>query len=90
MHCGLGASTLRIDVAVRHPQEPARWILGILTDAPSALPTANLRDHERLRIEVLQRLGWELHQAWSPDWWHDADAEIQRIVQKLKALTAAP
>lgn len=90
VQCGLGASNLRIDVAVRSPQEPARWILGILTDAPSALPTANLRDHERLRIEVLQRLGWELHQAWSPDWWHDADAEIRCIVDKLESLTAAP
>jgi len=82
----VGCSDFRIDLAVRHPKRPGSWILGILCDGPSYGLSATARDRDRLREEVLQRLGWSLHRVWSADWWEDPEGETKRLVAVVESL----
>ena len=43
------------------------------------------RDRDRLRQEVLERLGWQVHRVWSTDWFRDPQGETSRIVARVEA-----
>ncbi|MGE5465537.1 MAG: DUF4011 domain-containing protein [Methanocella sp.] len=79
VHPQVGCSGYRIDLAVVHPQEPGKYLLGVECDGATyhALPTA--RDRDRLRQIVLEGLGWTLHRIWSTDWWTDPQREIAKL-----------
>jgi very-short-patch-repair endonuclease len=79
VHPQVGCSGYRIDMAVVHPQEPGRYLLGIECDGATyhSLPTA--RDRDRLRQLVLEELGWTLHRIWSTDWWNNPEREMQKL-----------
>lgn len=79
VHPQVGCSGYRIDLAVVHPQEPGRYLLGIECDGATyhSMPTA--RDRDRLRQIVLEGLGWTLHRIWSTDWWTDPEREMQKL-----------
>lgn len=78
-HAWVGCSGYRIDMAVVHPQERGRYLLGIECDGATyhSLPTA--RDRDRLRQFVLEGLGWTLHRIWSTDWWTDPEREMEKL-----------
>lgn len=82
----LGTSEQRVDVAVVDPARPERYLLGILTDGPQAAVTA--RDRERLRVQVLESLGWRIHRVWSVDWFTHHRREVQRLRQALESARA--
>ena len=48
-----------------------------------ATPTA--RDRDRLRQEVLEKLGWQLHRVWAPEWFHRRHQEVERLREVLEA-----
>ena len=82
----LGAGAYRIDVAVRNPDSPEQFLLGIQCDGAMYHSTLSARDRERLSQEVLENLGWELERVWSVDWFRDPRAEIKRIRDRLEYL----
>lgn len=84
VHPQVGCSGYRVDMAVVHPQEPGRYLLGIECDGATyhSLPTA--RDRDRLRQSVLEGSGWKLHRIWSTDWWNDPQKEISKLEAALK------
>ena len=88
VHPQVGCSGYRIDLAVVHPSEPGRYLLGIECDGATyhSLPTA--RDRDRLRQLVLEGLGWTLHRVWSTDWWTDPEREIEKLESSLNAQLA--
>ena len=47
---------------------PDRFVLGIEFDGAGYAQAATARDRDRLRSEVLARLGWKLHRIGAPDW----------------------
>lgn len=79
VHPQVGCSGYRIDMAVVHPHEQGKYLLGIECDGATyhSLPTA--RDRDRLRQLVLEGLGWTLHRVWSTDWWNDPEREIEKL-----------
>lgn len=79
VHPQVGCSGYRVDMAVVHPREPGKYLLGIECDGATyhSLPTA--RDRDRLRQIVLEGLGWTLHRIWSTDWWTDPEREMQKL-----------
>jgi hypothetical protein len=81
----VGSGVLRIDIGVRDPSDPDRFILGIESDGESYVSTPTARDRDRLREEVLHGLGWNLHRIWSVDWVRNRAAEIERIQAALKS-----
>jgi hypothetical protein len=80
----VGAGTFGIDVAVRDPERPDSFLLGILTDGSSyrAIPTT--RDRERLRETVLRDLRWKIHRVWSLDWARNRQSEFDRLREALE------
>lgn len=83
VHPQVGCSGYRIDMAVVHPNEPGKYLLGIECDGAAyhSLPTA--RDRDRLRQVVLEGLGWTLHRVWSTDWWNDPERETEKLERSI-------
>jgi len=75
-----GASGFRIDFAVRHPKDAGRMVMAIEADGASYHSTPTARDRDRLRQQMLERLGWRFHRIWSTSWFSDREREVQRVV----------
>ncbi len=67
----VGVSSYFIDIGVKHPKYPLGYICGIECDGANYHSSKSARDRDRLREEVLNRLGWELYRIWSTDWFRD-------------------
>jgi hypothetical protein len=80
-HVGCGA--VRIDLAVAKPDRPDVMLLGIEFDGPTYAQAVTARDRDRLRPEVLCKLGWRLHRIWAADWLHRRDDEVARLLAAL-------
>lgn len=82
----VGCSGLQVDLAVRHPKDQSKYMLGIDLDTGSYRLEGTARDRERTRINFLEDLGWHLHRVWSVDWWHNKDKQLEKISDKLQKL----
>jgi hypothetical protein len=80
----VGAAGQRIDLAVRHPQEKGVIVLGVECDGPSYAFSRSARDRDRLRQQVLENLGWQLHRIWSPDWYADPAREAASLLAAVE------
>lgn len=83
VHPQVGCSGYRIDMAVVHPTEPGRYLLGIECDGASYHSLSTARDRDRLRQLVLEGLGWTLHRVWSTDWWNDPEREMEKLESRI-------
>ena len=86
VHRQVGCSGYRIDLAVAHPHEPGRYLLGIECDGLTYGRAATARDRDKLRQAVLEALGWTIRHIWSTDWWHDREQQTKKLVETLEAL----
>lgn len=86
----VGSSGYRIDMAVHHPQHPARFILGIECDGVAYHSSQTARDRDRLREQVLTGLGWTLHRIWGTTWYRHRESEQRRLKEAIEAAIAAP
>jgi very-short-patch-repair endonuclease len=80
----VGVAGFRIDLAVQDPQNSSRFVLGIECDGRAYHSSKSARDRDRLKDEVLRRLGWRLHRIWSTDWFTDPNREVERVVAAIK------
>ncbi|RCV63106.1 Very-short-patch-repair endonuclease [Methanophagales archaeon] len=46
-------------------------------------PSKTTRDRDRLRQEVLERLGWRIHRIWSTDWNRNPKRAVERILNAV-------
>jgi len=91
VHTHVGCSGFRVDVAVLHPADPSRYLLAVMCDGEGFLSTPSLRDRHLGRRTVLERLGWQVHQIWSAEWWEDPGAVVEGILKACAtALSAEP
>ncbi len=88
----VGVAGYFIDIGVKHPDWPHGFILGVECDGASYHSAKSARDRDRLRQEVLERLGWHFHRIWSTDWFNNPRREAERIreviAMRMKALKA--
>ncbi|UGB33111.1 AAA domain-containing protein [Metabacillus sp. B2-18] len=82
----IGMSGYRIDLAVVHPNQPEKYIIGIECDGAMyhSAPSAKERDVYRQRF--LETKGWKITRIWSRNWWKNSSAEIEKIDQLVKKL----
>ncbi|MBT1064469.1 DUF3320 domain-containing protein [Bowmanella sp. Y26] len=84
----VGSQGYYIDLAIRHPQDPTKFVLALEYDGAGYYEAASARDRERLRQSVLEGLGWSFERIWSTDWFRDPEAELQRLKGLIvKAIT---
>ena len=82
----VGVSQYFIDLAVVDPRNPGTYLLGIECDGATYHSSTAARDRDRLRHQVLEKLGWSLYRIWSTDWLMDAANETQKLVSHLHQL----
>ncbi|HEU5439001.1 MAG TPA: DUF4011 domain-containing protein [Ktedonobacterales bacterium] len=84
--CQVGCSGYYIDLAVRDPHQPGRYLLGIECDGATYHSAKTARDRDRLRQRHLERLGWHIHRIWSRDWVRDQSGEVQKVLRAVADL----
>ncbi len=80
----VGQSGYRIDLAVRDPDRPTRWILAIECDGASYHSSPAVRDRDRLRQEQLEANGWRFHRIWSTDWIRNPDRALEQAIRAIE------
>lgn len=81
---GVGPSSFKVDIGVKDPKNPDRFILGILLDGENYRSAYTARDRDRLRQQILEGLGWRIHRIWSPDWVQRRETEVKRLKSAIE------
>ncbi|MFJ5714631.1 AAA domain-containing protein [Neobacillus sp. NPDC093127] len=82
----VGMSGYRIDMAIVHPHDSSRYIVGIECDGAMYHSSANAKERDVYRQRFLESRGWTIERIWSRNWWKNSSTEIERIDQKVKEL----
>jgi len=86
----VGVAGFFIDLAVRDPGQPGRYLMGIECDGAAYHSAKSARDRDRLRQSVLEQLGWRIRRIWSVDWFRNARLQIEPLLQELASLRTEP
>lgn len=84
----VGTAGYFIDIGVKDPEYPGRYVLAIECDGAAYHSSRSARDRDRLRQGVLEGLGWNFHRIWSTDWFRNPQQEIARAVAAIEAARA--
>ncbi len=82
----VGMSGYRIDMAIVHPKDSSKYILGIECDGAMYHSSANAKERDLYRQRFLESRGWTIERIWSRNWWKTPGKEIERIDQRIKEL----
>ena len=85
----VGVAGFFIDVAVVDPGNSSRYLMGIECDGATYHSAKSVRDRDRLRQTILERLGWNIRRIWSTDWFKNPHGELQPIIRELHELKSA-
>ena len=85
----VGSAGFFIDLAVRDPDLPGRYVLGIECDGATYHSARSARDRDRLRQQVLEGLGWRIHRIWSTDWFRNPELELGKARSAIRMAQVA-
>ncbi len=80
----VGLAGFFIDLAIVDPDRPGLYVLGIECDGATYHSARSARDRDRLRQQILENLGWQIHRIWSTDWFRTPERELKRVVQAIE------
>jgi very-short-patch-repair endonuclease len=86
----VGCSDYRIDIGVIDPANPGRYLIGVECDGPTYRSSTSARDRDRLREQVLNRLGWKIHRIWAPAWVARRESEARKLKEALQQACQQP
>ena len=84
----IGSAGYFIDLGVKDPKRPGRYMLGIECDGATYHRAQSARDRDRLRQQVLEGLGWRIHRIWSTDWFRHPDRELRKAAEAIEVAKA--
>lgn len=76
----VGCSGFRIDLGLKLP-DSSDYVLAIECDGATYHSSKNARDRDRLRQEILERMGWNFYRIWSTDWFRNKSYEQLRLLE---------
>ena len=76
----VGCSGFRIDLGLKLPNS-SDYVLAIECDGATYHSSKNARDRDRLRQEILERMGWKFYRIWSTDWFRNKSVEQLRLLE---------
>ena len=79
----VGCSGYRVDLAIKDPDHPGEYILGVECDGAQYHYSRYARDRDKVRRQVLENLGWNIHRIWSEDWLVDRQREMEKIRNRV-------
>jgi len=74
----VGCSGFKIDIGLKR-ENSSDYVLAIECDGASYHSSRNARDRDRLRQEILERMGWKFYRIWSTDWFKNKSVEQQKL-----------
>jgi len=86
----VGVAGFFIDIAVRDPGNPGSYLMGIECDGATYHSAKSVRDRDRLRQTILERLGWKIRRIWSTGWFKDPKGQLAPIINELNDLRTFP
>ncbi len=84
--CQVGVANYFIDLAIRHPDRPDTYLLGVECDGATYHSARAARDRDKYRQGVLEGLGWQIYRIWSTDWFENSEVEIQKLITYLRGV----
>ncbi len=86
----VGCSSFKIDLAVKRP-DSSDYVLAVECDGATYRSSKTTRDRDRLRQDILERMGWKFYRIWSTDWFRNKRVEKERLLAAVKeAIESAP
>ena len=82
----VGFSGYKIDLAVVHPRDKNRYLLGIECDGATFHSAKSIKERDVMRQKFLEGKGWTIERIWSRNWWKNPKHEIDRIDAKINEL----
>ncbi|MCA1628408.1 MAG: hypothetical protein LC742_10655, partial [Acidobacteria bacterium] len=84
----VGVAGYRIDLGVLDDVVSGRFICGVECDGATYHSSETARDRDRLRQQVLEARGWDIHRVWSTDWFKDRAGQIERLFNLIEGSRA--
>jgi very-short-patch-repair endonuclease len=84
----VGIAGFFIDLAVKDPDQPGRYLLGIECDGAAYHSSRSARDRDRIRQQVLEDRGWSIHRIWSTDWFNHPQEQLRKAVAAIEKARA--
>jgi very-short-patch-repair endonuclease len=81
----IGSAGFKIDLAVRDPSNPGRYMLAVECDGATYHSALWARERDRLRQQVLERLGWRIYRIWSTDWFYRRADQLAKLKAALES-----
>jgi len=82
----VGCKGYKIDLAVIHPKEKEKFIVGIECDGAKYHSSKSAKERDIYRQSVLESAGWKILRVWSRDWWKNESIEVKRLDREIKKL----
>ncbi len=83
--CQVGVEGFFIDLAIRDAARRG-FVCGIECDGATYHSHKAARDRDRLRQEILEKLGWTILRVWSTDWFRDPSGALRRLNEEIERL----
>ena len=82
----VGRSAYPIDLVLIDNLKPEieEYFLGIVCDGATYRDYPTARDRDRLRQEVLQKLGWRIYRIWSREWNRNREGQIKQLIEHIE------
>lgn len=77
LYVGVGSSN--VEIGIRDAEE-RDYVLAVETDGDLYHMMGNTRDRDRLRQEILERMGWRYYRIWSTEWIRNGQVERERLL----------
>ena len=84
VHPQVGTSGYKIDLGVLDPNNENKYILGIECDGASYHSSKSARERDRLRQQVLESRGWDIHRIWSTDWFTNKSLQVDLLKKAIE------
>lgn len=81
--CSVGISGFKVDIAVYSPENPDKYILGILCGTRNSLEKSRAEERYISQPAVLHGLGWETMNLHLPDWLDNRERALERIEKRI-------
>ncbi len=80
----IGCAAFAVSMGVKRSPNDCDYLLGILLDEPRYLNIESARARDRLRDQLLARLGWKLHKIWRLDFHRRREPVIEQMLDAMR------
>lgn len=85
----VGCSGFRVDLGMKKP-DSSDYVLAIECDGASYHSSKNARDRDRLRQQILEKMGWRFYRVWSTEWYCNRASEQQKLLAAAAEAVEVP